>query len=162
MIRPAKPSDAQSIVTIYNYYVLNTIATFEEDVVNVADITRRINYISEQNLPWLVAEHEGKVIGYAYASPWKGRCAYRFSAETTVYIAHTEKSKGWGKQLYTELMKVLKDSHIKSAIAGIALPNTDSVALHEKFNMKKVAHFEKVGFKFGQWIDVGYWQITNL
>lgn len=161
MIRPINSKDIKRVTSIYNHYIQNTIATFEEEPVSENEMEARVKHIISKKLPWLVAEHEGNVIGYAYASPWKGRCAYRFSVEITVYLAHTELSRGWGSQLYTELMNLLSDSPINSIIAGIALPNPNSIALHEKLGMKKVAHFEKVGFKFDQWIDVGYWQKTD-
>ncbi len=113
------------------------------------------------NLPWLVAENDsGVVVGYAYASKWKGRCAYRHSAEVTVYLAPDAAAQGVGTRLYEALFSELRDRGIHTAIGGIALPNPPSVALHEKFGMKKVAHFAEVGHKFDRWIDVGYWQVV--
>lgn len=159
MIRDAKRQDASEIANIYNYYVTNTVVTFEEAPVSVADMSQRIQETLTIGLPWLVAENDNEIVGYAYASKWKGRCAYRYSVEVTVYLSHLATSQGWGSQLYQQLFKQLKQTSVHAAIGGIALPNDASIALHEKFGMKKVAHFEEVGFKFNQWVDVGYWQI---
>ncbi|WP_299587830.1 arsinothricin resistance N-acetyltransferase ArsN1 family B [uncultured Microbulbifer sp.] len=158
MIRPAEQKDANAIATIYNHFILNTSATFEEQEVSEDEIINRIKFIRNSNLPWLVKQIHGEVIGYAYASKWRERSAYRFSVESTVYIANNMKSKGLGTELYSALFTQLKERNIHNIIGGITLPNPASVALHEKLGMKKVAHFEKVGFKFGQWLDVGYWQ----
>jgi L-amino acid N-acyltransferase YncA len=158
MIRPACASDADTIARIYNHYVANTIVTFEEEAVSPGQISDRINETRVEGLPWLVAEDDGAVVGYAYASKWKGRCAYRHSVEVTVYLSHLATSRGWGSSLYTALFSELEALGVHVAIGGIALPNEASIALHEKFGMGKVAHFQEIGFKFGQWVDVGYWQ----
>jgi len=159
VIRDAKAQDANEIANIYNYYVTNTAITFEETPVSVDEMSERIKETTSLGLPWLVAQDKGEIQGYAYASKWKGRYAYRYSVEITVYLSHLATSQGWGSQLYQQLFKRLKQASVHAAIGGIALPNKASVALHEKFGMKKVAHFEEVGFKFNQWVDVGYWQI---
>lgn len=160
MIRPVTASDASDICELYNYYVLNTHVNFEEEAVTVEDMLGRIGG-ANQNHPWLVYEHEGKVIGYAYASAWKSRCSYRYSVETSVYIAHEHKGKGLGSLLYDVLLKQLKQTNAHAIIGGIALPNEGSVALHEKFGFEKIAQFKEVGFKLNKWIDVGYWEIIN-
>ena len=160
MIRTVTRADSEIIADIYNFYVANTVVTFEEDLVSSAEMLGRIVSALEENLPWLVAEEEGKVIGYAYVSKWKGRCAYRYSVESTVYLDHKVTSKGWGSKLYTELLKSLKDKGFHVVMGGISLPNANSVSLHEKFGFEKVAHFKEVGHKFGAWVDVGYWQVT--
>jgi phosphinothricin acetyltransferase len=151
-------SDAQAISDIYKYYITDTTITFEEQPVSAAQMAGRIQEILAASLPWLVIEQSGRVVGYAYASKWKARSAYRYSVETSVYLQHGIAGKGLGSQLYQALFDALKARGFHVAIGGIALPNEASVALHEKFGMQKVAHFEQVGFKFGQWIDVGYWQ----
>ena len=158
MIRPANTSDAETISGIYNYYIANTIVTFEEDAVTSHDMCERIREITAEGLPWLVAVDHGEILGYAYASKWKGRCAYRYSVEITVYLAQEATSQGWGARLYEALLSALEEKNMHSVIGGIALPNPASVSLHEKFGLQKVAHFEEVGFKFNRWIDVGYWQ----
>lgn len=157
MIRDAAPADAAAIAEIYNHYVLHTTVTFEEEAVPVPEIAERIQEVYASRLPWIVAESEGTVVGYAYASKWKGRCAYRYSTEITVYLAPDQGGRGIGSELYGRLFPMLKDRKLHAAMGGISLPNPASVALHEKFGMEKVAHFKEVGYKFDRWIDVGYW-----
>ncbi|MGL6159284.1 arsinothricin resistance N-acetyltransferase ArsN1 family B [Microbulbifer sp.] len=157
-IRQVAKTDVPTICSIYNHYVLNSTVTFEESEVAVPEMEERTSEIEHSGLPWLVAEHSGEVLGYAYASKWKGRCAYRFSVETTVYLAPGAGGKGIGSLLYQALFDALAEKGLHSVIGGVALPNPASVALHEKLGMEKIAHFREVGFKFGQWIDVGYWQ----
>lgn len=159
MIRDVKASDAEPIASIYNHYVLKTIVTFEEAEIDAAEVFSRIEKADDQSLPYLICEDEhGMVIGYAYASKWKGRCAYRYSVEVSVYLHPDKTGEGAGTQLYTELLRRLTELGYHAVIGGISLPNPASIALHEKFGMTKVAHFEEIGFKFGKWVDVGYWQ----
>ncbi|WP_422414009.1 MULTISPECIES: arsinothricin resistance N-acetyltransferase ArsN1 family B [unclassified Endozoicomonas] len=160
MIRDVLISDARAIAEIYNYYVENTVITFEEQAVSASEFKSRIQSVQSLGLPWLVAIENSSVVGYAYATKWKDRSAYRFSVETTVYLSQESCGKGLGSKLYNALLSELKNRNVKSAIGGITLPNPSSVSLHEKMGMKKVAHFEKVGFKFNQWQDVGYWQLS--
>lgn len=159
MIRPALVSDADAIARIYNHYIRNTAITFEEMPVSAQEMVARIAELDAASLPWLVMEQDEQVIGYAYASKWKGRCAYRFSVESTVYLDPAHTGGGLGTSLYAALFAALRDRGMHVVIGGIALPNAASVALHEKLGLQKVAHFKEVGFKFEQWIDVGYWQL---
>jgi L-amino acid N-acyltransferase YncA len=159
MIRSATKSDAQTIADIYNYYIQNTVITFEEQAISKNDIIERIQKVVDANLPWLVAEEGGTVIGYAYATKWNTRSAYKHTVETSIYLSNSSVSKGWGTQLYKALFDTLRHKSIHVIIGGITLPNPASIALHEKYGMKKVAHFKEVGYKFGQWLDVGYWQV---
>ncbi|NQY50185.1 MAG: N-acetyltransferase family protein [Colwellia sp.] len=161
MIRAVQEQDAKAISDIYNYYIANTVITFEEDILTAAEMQRRITSVLAADLPWLiVADELGKILGYAYASKWRDRFSYRFSVEVTVYLSPEQSGKGLGTQLYQVLFTELKSRNIHSVIGGITLPNAASVAVHEKFSMEKVAHFKEVGFKFEQWLDVGYWQGT--
>lgn len=161
MIRNALEKDAISIAEIYNYYICETAITFETEKVSSVDIFERILAVQSNDLPWLVAEDDmGNVIGYAYASKWRERFAYRFSVEVTAYLSPKALGNGLGTKLYKALFTELKRRSIHSVIGGITLPNKPSVALHEKFGLEKVAHFKEVGFKFNQWLDVGYWQGT--
>jgi phosphinothricin acetyltransferase len=159
-IREAAASDAADVADVYNHYVTETVVTFEEEPVSVAEMARRIEEVRSESLPWLVAEADSHVVGYAYARPWNPRTAYRFSAEITVYLAAVHAGRGIGSKLYGELFPILQARRIHAVMGGIALPNEASVALHEKFGLRKVALFEEVGFKFDRWIDVGYWQRT--
>ena len=158
MIRGVTESDSATIAAIYNHYIKNTIFTFEEEEVTSDEISGRIENVLSGSLPWLVAEEKGNVIGYAYATKWRIRSAYRFSVESTVYLEPNSIGKGIGSMLYSELLSVLKKTGIHAVMGGIALPNPSSIALHEKFGFKKVAQFIEVGIKFEKWIDVGYWQ----
>ena len=158
MIRSATTADAAAICRIYNHYVLHTFITFEESAVPPADMEGRIAE-TLPSFPWLVWAEDASIRGYAYASKWKGRCAYRHSAEITVYVDAKSTRQRIGTQLYRALLADLRDRRLHTAIGGIALPNEASVALHESLGFRKVAHFEHVGWKFARWIDVGYWQL---
>ena len=160
MIRKVTTYDAPEIAAIYNHYIRSSVATFEEEEVRTVTMARRIEKVQTAGMPWLVALKDGSVIGFAYASPWKERDAYRHSVEISVYVSKFHQSQGWGTRLYKELFYELKQRSVRVAIGGITLPNPASVAMHEKFGMQKVAHFEAVGYKFDQWLDVGYWQIV--
>lgn len=158
MIRPVAISDAEAIASIYNHYILNTVITFEEQAVSAIEIAERIKAVESASLPWLVSESSNEVVGYAYASKWHGRSAYRYSTEITVYLDPAAIGQGLGAALYADLFPILRKKQIHAVIGVIALPNEVSIALHEKFDLTKVAHFKEVGFKFNQWVDVGYWQ----
>ncbi|WP_386083382.1 arsinothricin resistance N-acetyltransferase ArsN1 family B [Vreelandella sp. F11] len=160
MIRDAAKGDSEAIAHIYNHYIENTAISFEEKPVTGSDIQGRIEAVQGVGLPWLVAGEDDAVVGYAYATKWKERSAYRFSVEASVYLSNQVRGRGLGAKLYEAIFAKLKESGIHAVIGGITLPNPASVALHEKMGMKKVAHFERVGFKFDQWHDVGYWQLN--
>jgi phosphinothricin acetyltransferase len=157
MIRPATVSDAPAIAAIYNPYIAATTISFEEAPVSDQEMAERIKGVTA-NLPWYVFEADGKVVGYAYATPWRTRCAYRLSVESSVYISAEHAGKGIGTQLYRTLLDDLQQRGTTVVIGGVALPNAASVALHERMGFEKVAHFKKVGRKFDTWIDVGYWE----
>ncbi len=159
LIRTATAEDAVGIAPIYNHYIDATWVTFETEPVSVDDMAQRIRETLDLPLPWLIAEEGGKVAGYAYASKWKGRCAYRFSVESTIYLHPDATGRGLGVRLYSALIDAIKAVSMRSVIGGIALPNDASIRLHERLGFKKVGHFEKVGFKHEQWVDVGYWQL---
>ena len=156
-IRPATREDAAAICAIYNHYVATSEATFDEALVAVDDMARRVATVTAA-WPWLVAEDDGAVVGYAYASQWKPRTGYRHTAESTVYLDPAVFGRGTGSALYASLFEALRACGVHCVIAGIALPNPASLSLHEKFGFRKVAHFSECGTKFGRWIDVGYWQ----
>jgi L-amino acid N-acyltransferase YncA len=157
-IRSAIRDDADAIASIYNHYVRTSIATFEEETIGSAEIQKRMDAVAEARLPWFVARLGETVIGYGYATPWRPRSAYRFSVETSIYLDCAYTGRGVGTLLYHSLLPILLGKNVHAVIGGISLPNEASVALHEKFGFRKVAHFSEVGFKFGKWIDVGYWQ----
>lgn len=155
----AASDDASGIVEIYNHYVKTTTISFEEEAVTAEAMRLRIAEVQLAGLPWIVATVDGQIAGYAYATKWRVRHAYRFSVESSVYLDKAKSGLGLGSALYTELIDKLRDTGSHLVIGGIALPNDASVALHEKMGFEKVAHFAEVGRKFNRWIDVGYWQL---
>jgi phosphinothricin acetyltransferase len=156
--RNAAAHDSGALARIYNHYIRETVITFEEQEVIPAEMADRVAKVVQLDLPWLVAEIEGAVVGYAYATRWRERSAYRFSVESTVYLDPTHTGRGIGTRLYQDLLTALSKTSVRAVIGGIALPNAASVALHENLGFTKVAQFKDVGFKFGRWIDVAYWQ----
>jgi phosphinothricin acetyltransferase len=159
LVRPATAADAEAIARIYNYYVANTVITFEEEAVPTPDMGARIAEAQSLSLPWLVAEVEGAIVGYAYARRWRPRSAYKYSAETTIYLERGYEGRRIGTTLYSALLPLLRERGIHVAIGGVALPNEASVALHEKLGFERVATFRQVGFKHDRWVDVAYWQL---
>jgi L-amino acid N-acyltransferase YncA len=158
MIRSCTVADARAICAIYNPYVQETVITFEEEPVSTAEMARRIGDVKAR-LPWLVAEEGGAIVGYAYATPWKVRSAYRYSVETTVYVAPGQERRGFGTALYRGLIDTLRVLGVHCAVGGVALPNAASIALHEKLGFRKIGQFVEIGRKFDRWVDVGYWEL---
>ncbi len=159
-IRNVNSNDAAQIAEIYNYYIKNTHQTFETEPLSADEMQSRISEISE-DYPYLVAEEDGEIYGYAFATQFKMRQAYEFSAEVSIYVKADAKQKGIGTQIYDKLFEELKETDIHAIIAGISLPNDGSVRFHEKLGFTKVAHFREVGYKLGRWVDVGYWELIN-
>ncbi|MDX1490725.1 MAG: GNAT family N-acetyltransferase [Pseudohongiellaceae bacterium] len=164
MIRAATSADTDRLAQIYNHYVTNTIISFEEVALSHMEMAARLQSIESLGLPWLVIEEEGLIQGFAYASNWKVRHAYRYSVEISAYLAPEAQSKGYGTQLYRALFQALKSGKAPhrphAVIACIALPNDKSIALHKKFGMREVGYFKEVGYKFDRWVDVAYWQVN--
>jgi L-amino acid N-acyltransferase YncA len=158
MIRACAASDAPVLCAIYNHYVRDTVITFEEAPVATPEMAQRIVDVATR-FPWLVAEEGNEVIAYAYATPWKTRSAYRFSVESTVYVAPGQTGRGIGTALYRELLDALRTQGVHSVVGGIALPNAASITLHERLGFKKVGQFVEIGRKFDRWVDVGYWEL---
>ena len=158
MIRHVRPAeDAGAICEIYNYYIKETVITFENNPIDLFTMQQRIERISSR-FPYLVYEQNGKVLGYCYAATWRNRAAYNYTVEMTIYLDKEWTGRGIGYQLYQELLGLLRNAGFHVAVASITLSNTHSVALHEKFGFRKVAHFSEVGNKFGKWLDVGFWE----
>jgi phosphinothricin acetyltransferase len=157
MIRAATTADATALATIYNHYIENTSVTFEETPIAAADMASRVAAVSA-DYPWLVLEREARILGYAYASRFHARSAYRFTVETTVYVAHDAHRARVGTELCKDLLERLRARKLHRALGVIALPNDASVGLHEKLGFHKVGELEEVGWKFGRWINVGYWE----
>ena len=164
MIRPASPADGAALCAIYNYYIENTIVTCEETPINAAEMDDRIRKISAK-YPYLVWEEKasgtgaGEINGYAYVNTWKERSAYRYAAELSIYVRNGLHDRGIGRALMERLLEEVRKTDIHALVAGIALPNDRSVMLHEKYGFKKIAQFLETGYKFGKWLDIGYWEL---
>lgn len=156
MIRKFEPKDIEQVTEIYNFYILNSIATFEMELIDAPEMLARIIKILNQH-DFLVYEQKGKVMGYAYSSKWNDRAAYKQSVESTIYLDPELTGEGIGTQLYRSLLELLKDKY-HTVIAGISLPNAASEALHLKLGYEKASHYREVGYKFDKWIDVAYYQ----
>lgn len=160
MIRDVTLNDAEALTTMYNHYIETSAVTFEETIIDTDEMRSRIQMIHFDNkFPFIVFEEDGSVLGYAYATKFRERVAYRFTVESTVYVDPAHFGKGIGKQLYSVLIDQLKTNQFHSVIGVITLPNEPSVQLHESFGFKKAGHFREVGFKFNKWMDVGYWEL---
>ena len=158
MIRDIKIEDAAQICKIYNGYIRNSSVTLETKSVSVDEMKLHIQRLT-RDYPWIVFKEDENILGYCYATRWKERDGYRHSVETGTYVHPEQLGKGIGTKVKTALIEELRNSDVHSVISGISLPNPASVALSEKLGFKKVAHFKEVGYKLGQWVDVGYWQL---
>jgi phosphinothricin acetyltransferase len=163
-IRAATEDDAQVIASIYNHFIERTTITFEEIPISAKDVVIRLRSVAALGLPWLVwdnVEANGipTVRAYAYAGKFRERASYRFTVETAIYVDSGFAGKGIGRPLYQSLIHELKNRKMNRAVAGIALPNDLSVKFHEQFGFKHVGTFTQVGWKFDQWIDVGFWEL---
>lgn len=155
VIRLASEADAAALAAIYRPFVEASHFTFEEVPPDAADIAARM---ANPIHPWLLAEENGRVLGYASTSPMRNRAAYRWSVETGIYLAPDAQGRGLGRKLLDRHLQMLGRQGFVTAIAGIALPNAASVALHEKLGFELSGVERGVGFKLGKWIDVGRWQ----
>lgn len=156
-IRIATPGDAPAIQDIYRYYVENTAITFEFEVPSVEEFQRRIEKTLER-YPYLIAEEDGEVIGYAYAGIFYDRRAYDWSAEMSVYVRNGIHGKGVGTALYEKMEELLRKQHIVNLFACITHPNAESEAFHQACGYEKKAHFENCGYKLGRWWDIVWMQ----
>lgn len=157
-IRLATPDDSRGMLDIYSPYILNTSITFETEVPSVENFEERISsYL--QNWPWLVLETNGKIAGYAYASHYRERVAYQWSVECSVYVGDNFLRSGVASALYESLFEILKRQGFRNVYAVINLPNDRSVAFHEKCGFRHFATYEQVGYKLGQWKNVGWWRL---
>ncbi len=157
LIRTATVDDAPAITAIYAPYVDALSVSFEERAPTAKEIARRI-----QNLlptyPWLIDELDGVVVGYAYATRFRERWAYRFAVETAIYIAPDRQRQGIGRQIYMALIRTLSAQGYTQALATIAVPNEGSIDMHEAVGFKRAGVWRGVGYKHGEWRDVGLWQ----
>jgi phosphinothricin acetyltransferase len=158
MLRKAAIKDAEALASIYNYYILETAITFEEDAITGAEMEKRISEISAE-FPFFVWEEDGEILGYAYSHQFKERCAYRYTLEDSIYLKRGCEGRGIGTALLREIISDAKNRGTHVMMSVITVPNERSVALHEKCGFVKKGQFEEVGYKFGRWLDVGYWEL---
>ncbi len=159
-IRDASPADLSVITEIYRESVLNGIGTYELDPPSEIEMTARFTTITGQNYPYLIAEDEnGRILGYAYASPFRTRAAYRYIAEDSVYVAAESRGLGVGRVLLDALLSRTASLGIRQMVAVIGGGSPASIALHEDAGFKHVGRLPSSGFKFGQWLDTVFMQI---
>ncbi|MFK7821205.1 MAG: N-acetyltransferase family protein [Planctomycetaceae bacterium] len=159
IIRDAVPDDASDIQAIYAPYVIETAVSFEMRPPTVDEIRTRMQQSTPQ-FPWLVLVEENQILGYAYATQFRAREAYKNTAETSVYVRNGYHGKRIGTKLMTALLERLRAAGHHRAIAGATLPNPGSAALHESLGFTAAGVFSEVGRKFDQWHDVGFWQLN--
>lgn len=158
-VRLADPGrDADAVAVIYRPAIETSVASFEVTAPDGAEMARRIR-TTLQRTPWLVAEEGTELVGYAYAAQHRERAGYRWSVDVSVYVAAGAQERGIGRALYAELFDLIRRQGFLNAYAGIALPNPASVALHERFGMRLIGVYERVGFKFDRWVDVAWYGV---
>ena len=157
-LRIAEPRDGAAFAAIYGPIVRDTVISFEEEPPSAEAMAERVRQKLVTH-PWLAAERNGRVIGYAHASPFRDRAAYRWSVDVTPYVHEDARGQGIGRRLYQALFAILKLQGFRSAFAGVALPNPRSIALHEAFGFEPVGVYREVGFKHGAWRDVAWWRL---
>ena len=157
-LRAADVGDLAAIAAIYAHYVENTVITFDLEPPSADAWQANWDAAQSGGYPWFVAESDGELLGFASASEFKARRAYRSTVETTIYLREDARGRGIGRSLYElALREAARSFHL--AVAAITLPNEASVALHERLGFTRVGVFEEVGHKFGEFRDVGWWQL---
>lgn len=154
VIRPATNEDAGAVAEIYRHYVRTATSSFELDPPDTEEIIRRMEHVRNLGLPYLVAEWNDDVVGYAYATQFRPRLAYRFAVEDSLYVGHDRIGRGIGRQLLIALVDRCRDAGAKRMIAAIGGANPASVALHLAYGFELVGVLQNVGFKFDQWLDL--------
>lgn len=158
MIRSVEINDAEAIVKIYNYYITNTVVTFETKAVKCDEMKNRIKDKIEKN-PWIVYEEEGEILGYAYVGEINPKEAYSKTREVTIYVDKNSIGKGIGSKLMKELIKRCKEFKFHLLVSLITVPNEKSMILHERFGFERAGLLKEAGFKMNKWLDVSYWQL---
>lgn len=155
-IRFATEADGDGVRAVYAPYVRDFVVSFETETPSIAEMERRIA-AAVTEYPWLVCEHDERVVGYAYAGPHRSREAYRWSIDCSVYVDAGYHRNGVARGLYESLLALCRVQGFHNAYAGITLPNEASVAFHEEMGFEPVGVYERVGYKMGDWHDVGWW-----
>jgi phosphinothricin acetyltransferase len=158
-LRPTSPADFPTIAALTNHFIQHTTIHWGTQPTSAAEMLGLWEKTRER-FPWLTAELDGRFAGYAKAAVWRERAAYDRTAETGLYVALDCHRRGVGRALSLALLDELRARGFHAAVAGIALPNDASVAMHEAVGYRHVGTFREVGFKFDQWLDAGFWQVT--
>jgi len=159
LIRAVEQGDVAAIAEIYDHYVRRTTATFDLEAPSVAEWQRRRRSAVHLGQPWMVAEEDGVVLGFASLSSFRPKAAYHSTVETTIYLAAGHVGRGLGRPLYEAALREAASRGFHLAVAGITLPNRRSVLLHEALGFVSVGVFEEVGYKHDAWRNVGWWQL---
>jgi len=156
LIRNATTKDCQAICDIYNFYINESVITFDEQAMQVSAWEEKLQLVQELKLPFIVATSEsGDLAGFAYLAPWRQKSAYRKTAENTIYLKQGDIGQGLGPRLLAELLRRGKDAGINEVVAVISDSDAEtSIKMHKKFGFKKVGHLPRVGFKFNRWLGV--------
>jgi len=159
LIRPAAAADAEALAAIYGHNVLHGFGTFEEVPPSAAEMDRRRLAVVEQGLPWLVAEDAGRVVGYAYAAPFRPRAAYRYTVEDSIYVAPEAVGRGLGRALLSAVLEACEAMGVRQVVAVIGdSQNAASVGLHRALGFESAGVGKSVGFKHGRWVDIVWMQ----
>ena len=153
-IRAVQSKDCFAICEIYNFYIQNSVVTFDEQIMQLNAWEEKLEYLNKQKLPFIVAETEsGEILGFAYVAPWRQKSAYRRTVEDSIYLRAAATRKRIGTKLLEELLALSKQAGVKEVVAVISDSGAESsVRLHEQFGFKKQGHLAKVGFKFDRWL----------
>jgi phosphinothricin acetyltransferase len=158
IIRSADQQDTEKMLDIYAPYILNSVVSFETDVPLLEEFQHRVRHYQEK-LPWLICEINNTLAGYAYATDHRQRKAYEVTKELSVYVHKDYRNLRVGTGLYRALIEILKAQGVYNVLAGITLPNTESVRFHESMGFKPVGVYHNVGYKFGKYHDTGWWEL---
>jgi len=153
-LRAAEIRDCYAICEIYNFYIQNSVVTFDEQTMVLSQWEEKLTYLNKQKLPFIVAETDnGEILGFAYVAPWRQKSAYRTTVEDSIYLRAAATGKRVGTKLLEELLALSKQAGVKEVVAVISDSGAESsVRLHEQFGFKKQGHLAKVGFKFDRWL----------
>jgi L-amino acid N-acyltransferase YncA len=153
-LRAAEIRDCYAICEIYNFYIQNSVVTFDEQTMVLGQWEEKLTYLNKQKLPFIVAETDnGEILGFAYVAPWRQKSAYRTTVEDSIYLRAAATGKRVGTKLLEELLTLSKQAGVKEVVAVISDSGAESsVRLHEQFGFKKQGHLAKVGFKFDRWL----------
>lgn len=160
IVRDAELADLPAILAIHNDAIATTTAIWDEQQVDLDDRRHWLETRQSSGLPVLVAEVDGEVAGYASYGPWRPKSGYRFTMENSIYTHPDHRGRGVANALMPALLERARAGEVRAIVAGIESTNAVSIALHEKYGFRRVAHLPEVGFKFGRWLDLDYLQLS--